>query len=423
MQPGKDAGNAMKHIGRLMFFTLCVMTLLTSHTFARVVQDPEFGFRITVPDNWQTNSFVDGTDKVWAFAAPDNNAAVRIRSFKAPGNLTIDALISAFESYVLSGGQRLTMQPYTLNGINGKMAGYKGQYNNIDVAVGSFFSIQNQHAYMVWSMIPVSLMQTRSTEADAVMNSFSLTSGRGFHHGTPQVQQQSVQITDITTGDTLTGAYSLAAVKNVFASTTPNIYVVFKYQGNPSPEPFLVKWIYKDRNHLIDTATLKVPSAGSGMAKTYMNRPNTGWPPGNYEVEIHHRGRKLISSLFTVEEAVAHAGGCRTVGEVYTDGKGDTRTKRIGGTYLTIPKADLSHGSTLQVAILSGNFKYVTVHARYDGGYWKTAYQGSLMNLPVDQYFRSFLNQPNCTHLAVSVNGAHEKYEPVPVRAKINLCQ
>jgi len=412
----------MKRIGRLMLSMLCVVTLLTSNAFARVVQDPEYGFSITIPNNWQTNSFIDGTDKVWAFASPDNNVAVRVRAFKKQGGLTLDTLMQAFEGYILSGGQRLTMQPYTLNGINGRMSGYKGQYNNIDVAVGSFFAIQGRHAYIVWSMIPVSLVQARSAEADAVMNSFSTASGGGFHHGAVQ-PQQAVQVTDITTGDTLTGPYSLASVKNVFAATTPNIYVVFKYQGNPSPEPFLVKWIYKDRNYLIDTATLKVPSAGSGMAKTYMNRPNTGWPPGNYEVEIHHRGRKLISSLFTVEETAAHAGGCRAVGEVYTDGKGDTRTKRIGGTYLTIPKADLVPHSTLQVDVLSGNFKYVTVHARYDGGYWKTAYQGGLKNLPVDQHFRSFLNQPNCTHLAVSVNGAHEKYEPVPVRAKINLCQ
>lgn len=411
-----------KHIGILALIALFVVILSPLNSFARVVQDSEYGFRITVPHNWQTNSFIDGTDKVWAFASPDNNAAVRVRSFKAPNGFSLDSLIQAFETYILSGGQRLTIQPYTLNGIQGRMAGYKGQYNNIDVAVGSFFAIKGQHAYIVWSMIPVSLVQARSAEADAVMNTFSLASGGSSHHSTTSTHQ-APQVTSITTGDTLTGAYSLASVKNVFATTTPNIYVLFQYQGNPSPEPFIVKWIYKDRNHLIDTATLKVPSAGSGMAKTYMNRPNTGWPPGNYEVEIHHRGKKLISSLFTVENSGMHASNCRTVGEVYTDGTGDTRTKKRGGTYLTIPKSDLLKRSSLNIDPLSGNFKYVTVHARYEGGVWKTAYQGEIKNLSIDRYFKSFLSHPNCTHLIVSVNGAHEKYEPVPCRAKVKICE
>ena len=117
---------------------------------ARVVQDSEYGFEITVPDNWRTNSFVDGTDRVWALVAPDRNATVRIRAFQAPSGLTMPLLITAFETHVLKDAQRLTLEPYTLNGIAGQMAGYKAKFDNIDVGIGCFYTIQKQKAYIVW---------------------------------------------------------------------------------------------------------------------------------------------------------------------------------------------------------------------------------------------------------------------------------
>lgn len=181
--------------GTIIFLTLICLAGTAS---ARVINDPEYGFQITIPNNWQTNSFMDGTDKVWAFAAPDNNAAIRIRSFKAPARLTMEALISAFETHILSGGQRLTIAPYTLNGINGKMAGYKGRFNNTDVGVGCFFTIQKKHAYIVWSMIPVSLFNARSGETDAILNTFSLSGIKAPYQ--KDVQQQITGEWTIYTG-------------------------------------------------------------------------------------------------------------------------------------------------------------------------------------------------------------------------------
>lgn len=164
----------IKHITYGAILLLTVICLM-GNAQARVVNDNEYGFQITIPDNWQTNSFIDGKDKVWAFAAPDNNAAIRIRAFRAPPGLSIDTLISGFETHVLSGGQKLVIKPHTLNGVDGKMAGYKGQFNNIDVGVGCFYTIQKQNAYIVWSMIPVSLFSTRSRETDAIMDTFTLS--------------------------------------------------------------------------------------------------------------------------------------------------------------------------------------------------------------------------------------------------------
>lgn len=154
---------------------------LTGNAQAGVVSDTEYGFRITIPDNWRTNSFMDGKDKVWAFAAPDQNSAIRIRAFKAPPGLSMETLMSGFETHVLNGGQKLIAKPHALNGINGKMVGYKGRFNNIDVGIGCFYTIHNGNAYIVWSMIPVSLFNTRSGQADAIMNTFTLPKNMAHH--------------------------------------------------------------------------------------------------------------------------------------------------------------------------------------------------------------------------------------------------
>lgn len=114
---------------------------------------------------------------------------------------------------------------------------------------------------------------------------------------------------------------------------------------------------------------------------------------------------------------------CEKLGEVYTDGTGDSRTKKRGGNYAAIQKDKILSGYTLNISPVSGTYKYVTLHARYNGGYWRTVYKGSEKSFPVDQYFKSYKSDPECTHINVSVNGGHEKYDPVPCKAEINLCR
>jgi hypothetical protein len=65
----------------------------------------------------------------------------------------------------------------------------------------------------------------------------------------------------------------------------------------------------------------------------------------------------------------------------------------------------------------------VTLHARYNGGYWRTIYKGSEKNFPAEKYFESYKSDSNFTHIIVSVNGGHEKYDPVSCKAEINLCK
>lgn len=111
------------------------------------------------------------------------------------------------------------------------------------------------------------------------------------------------------------------------------------------------------------------------------------------------------------------------IAAVYTDGTGDGKTKKKGGNYISIPSESVTSGDVLKINPVSGTFKYVTLHARYNGGYWRTIYKGSEKNFPVDKYFKSYKSDPECTHIIVSVNGGHEKYDPVSCKAEINLCK
>ena len=114
--------------------------------------------------------------------------------------------------------------------------------------------------------------------------------------------------------------------------------------------------------------------------------------------------------------------GCRTLAQIYTDGSGDRRTKKLGGNYAAIRLDSLRNDQTLRVDVVSGRLTYVTLHARYQGGYWRTIYKGPKTEFPVGQYIASYKKDRNCTHVNVSINGAHEKYDPVACMANVLVC-
>jgi hypothetical protein len=135
----------------------------------------------------------------------------------------------------------------------------------------------------------------------------------------------------------------------------------------------------------------------------------------------------MISLLMLPGSALAkmwRGGGkdCSVVASVTNDGTGNNRTKKKGGTYAGIRLSTLDESQVLNVKVTSGTLKYVTLHARYDGGYWKTIYQGPFTEFPVGEYFGNLKKDPRCTHVNISVNGAHERYEPIACSADIEVC-
>jgi hypothetical protein len=138
------------------------------------VKDDKMQFKIQIPSNYQKNRIVEDADGIHAFLSPDQNVAVRIRSFKVDNNATLDSVIKAFEQHIIVGAQKLLDDKYVLNSISGKICGYKWKFNNIPVGLAAFVTIQNKIAYIVWSIVPEQMFKQRTPETDAIINTFTV---------------------------------------------------------------------------------------------------------------------------------------------------------------------------------------------------------------------------------------------------------
>ncbi|MBU1108458.1 MAG: hypothetical protein KKB51_17415 [Candidatus Riflebacteria bacterium] len=136
-------------------------------------------FKIKIPGNYQRNRVVEGTDVIHAFLSPDQNVAVRIRAIAANASLSVDSLIQIFEQNIIKGAQRLLIDNYSLNSIPGKVCGYKWLYNNVPVGLAIFYTVQENIAYVVWTIVPQNLYQQRIAEGDAITNTFTLLKQKG----------------------------------------------------------------------------------------------------------------------------------------------------------------------------------------------------------------------------------------------------
>jgi hypothetical protein len=131
----------------------------------------------------------------------------------------------------------------------------------------------------------------------------------------------------------------------------------------------------------------------------------------------------LVLSFFCFSVTYATASEtCKKQASIFNDGTGDNRSKKRGGNYAAIKLNSLRDTQTIKINPVSGTFQYVTLHARYNGGYWTTIYKGSNKSFPVGQVLGAYINDKNCTHVNISVNGAHEKYEPIACTAEILVC-
>lgn len=154
-----------------------IFIFINTSIYADWVEDAQFNFKINVPFTWKRNSFNDGTDRVYAFLSPDENLAIRVRAFKVNSNVTLDIVESLFRSKILGECEQLALMNHTLNGYNGKIGAYKGVYNGTRVGAGVFYTIQNGIAYIVWSVAPIHLFDSKINESDAITNTFTILSG------------------------------------------------------------------------------------------------------------------------------------------------------------------------------------------------------------------------------------------------------
>lgn len=164
----------LRHIVLVVFSF--VLIICGNESFAQWQIDREYGFKINIPSTWTSSSYMDGTDKVYDYYSPDQNAAIQLRVFQAGGGVTTDLLVQVYEESMLPAGtQKESLKNHTSkNGIPGKQGIYIMNYNGVEVGMAAFYTVQNNKGYVLTAIIPTSMMQQKSDEVRQITKSFIL---------------------------------------------------------------------------------------------------------------------------------------------------------------------------------------------------------------------------------------------------------
>lgn len=161
----------LKHIIPVLISLLFIVNV----SFAQWQTDRVYGFKINLPSSWSKSSYMDGTDKVYDYYSPDENAAIQLRVFHAAG-VTTDVLVQVYEENMLpAGSQKESLRNHiSKNGIPGKQGIYILDYNGAQVGMAAFYTVQNNKAYVLTAIIPTSMMQQKSDEVKQITQSFTI---------------------------------------------------------------------------------------------------------------------------------------------------------------------------------------------------------------------------------------------------------
>lgn len=174
----------------LITISFLIAFIFTINTLqAKWYVDHDFKFKIDVPANWSSNSYMDGTDKIYDFYSPDENIAIQVRAFQAGAGVTTDVLAQVYEENMLPAGtQKQSLDEHTSkNGIPGKLGIYTAKYNGIDITMSAFYTVQNGFGYAVTVIVPTSMLQQKSPEIKSVTQSFII---EGFEPQEEITQQE-----------------------------------------------------------------------------------------------------------------------------------------------------------------------------------------------------------------------------------------
>ena len=153
---------------------LIMFVFISNKTYSQWQQDSKYKFKINIPTDWSKNSSIDGTDKVYDYYSPDQNAAIQIRVFEAGGAVTTDMLAQIYEqNYLPAGTQKQGLKNHTSkNGIPGKQGTYIMDYNGNEIAMSSFYTVQNDIGYVLTVIVPTSMFEQKGEEVKQITQSF-----------------------------------------------------------------------------------------------------------------------------------------------------------------------------------------------------------------------------------------------------------
>jgi hypothetical protein len=93
--------------------------------------------------------------------------------------------------------------------------------------------------------------------------------------------------------------YDVTNETDTFVASTPEIFLRFDFTYDEGTV-ITANWYYEETGQLIDTIDLTV-LADTDMAYVSLNRPTSGWPLGEYKVELVVDDEVVHTSEFIVE--------------------------------------------------------------------------------------------------------------------------
>lgn len=315
---------------------ITILVFLISNAFGQWQFDNEYDFKINVPTSWSKNSYIDGTDKVYDFYSPDENAAVQIRAFEAPQGLTMDLLVNVYEEQMLPAGTSREELKYhtSKSGIPGKQATYRLNYNGTMVAMGVFYAIQNGKGYVVSAIIPISMLQRKTAQVKSITQSFSLLSsnnGSGNQSLRGATMISSFKITNITLCSQLGHNNSPISPATTFNTQTPEIHAVINFTGMTKKD-LVVSWVYINWNRTITEDAYNFTDNG-GVGVVSLSKPNNGWPVGSYKIVFKLDGNLIDTKTFEIVDNNAGSGLSGLSGSTGSENYVTCSGGKVNGTF------------------------------------------------------------------------------------------
>ena len=241
-----------------LLIALILFLFINNNAYTQWQYDSKYGFKINIPSSWSKTSYMDGTDKVYDFYSPDENAAIQLRAFKATAGVTIDLLVQIYEQNMLpAGAQRQSLTNHTSkNGIPGKQGTYSMNYNGNEVILAAFYTVQNGNGFVLTAILPTSMVEQKGDEVRAITQSFTLD---GFTASTNTVNKRPSGLSGLA-GSTSSNSFKITGIKlsnkldannrainptTTFNTQTPEIFAVMNYTGGTQKD-LIVSWIFND---------------------------------------------------------------------------------------------------------------------------------------------------------------------------------
>ena len=165
-----------KRVERSRSLSTIILLLLTLQVNGQWLVEKQSGFKINIPNQWQSTKNQDGDKSIYRFMSSDNYIIIEIYAFDIKESQRIFDLVDDFEKKQLPPGFTCTaLKDYTsVNNMNGKMGNYNGYINNVAELISIIYYIKNNKGYIISITAPIEKLQEETEDIKSVLDSFEI---------------------------------------------------------------------------------------------------------------------------------------------------------------------------------------------------------------------------------------------------------